>query len=120
MLVPKLMLTVLILISFATPVRAVDCTDAELLALEISGALLPPPAMVDQIDQDLASIYAVADRCIMLDKERRTIFLKYGQHGTVVPRTPGNNCAFYDLTDPRLSAPTLLCSPSVPCNPDRE
>ena len=47
------------------------------------------------------------------DKERRTIFLKYGQHGTVVPRTPGNNCAFYDLTDPRLSAPTPLSIPSL-------
>jgi hypothetical protein len=59
MLVPKLLLTALILITFAMPIRAVECTDAELLALEVSGELLPPPTMVDQIEEDLASIYAI-------------------------------------------------------------
>ena len=33
-------------------------------------------------------------------KERRTLFHKYTQHG----KGPGNNCAYYDLADPRLSA----------------
>ena len=67
MLIPKLMLVALILITFVTSVRAVECTDAELLALEISGELLPPPAMVDQIEQDLASIYAVEPYLAKLD-----------------------------------------------------
>lgn len=35
--------------------------------------------------------------------ERRTIFFKYTQHGTVRSHAPGNNCAFYDLSDERLT-----------------
>lgn len=53
---PKRLLLALVMTLLAAPAVATDCTDAEILALEISGEPLPPPAMVDQIEQDLASI----------------------------------------------------------------
>ena len=46
------------LVMIAAPAASIELTDAELLALEISGELLPPEAMVAQIDQDLAAVRA--------------------------------------------------------------
>jgi hypothetical protein len=39
----------------------------------------------------------------LVNKERRTLFFKYTQHGTVRPHSPGANCAYYDLADERLT-----------------
>eukprot|EP01052_Picozoa_sp_SAG31_P059942 SAG31_NODE_19175_length_610_cov_0.808219_1_plen_52_part_01 len=37
------------------------------------------------------------------DTERRTLFFKYSIYGGKSGR-PGDNCAFYDTTDPHLTA----------------
>jgi hypothetical protein len=54
-----LIVPLLVLTNLTTPIHAVDFSDAELLALEISGELLAPPDLVAAIEQDLAAIYAV-------------------------------------------------------------
>lgn len=46
------------LLEVSAPALAADATDAQILALEISGELLPPPLLVSQIESDLARIWS--------------------------------------------------------------
>lgn len=49
---------VLCLLEFAAPARAAEATEAQILALEVSGELLAPPLLVSQIESELDLIWS--------------------------------------------------------------